>query len=102
LPEEPSRFARHTVITLGWLSGASGSSQAKPSLPSRSSLTTWSATSTPFSSASLARSSVLRSKLGNDGSHPRRAPSAFTSAMCMPSNAPVPSSDATSAGWIFS
>jgi hypothetical protein len=39
-PEDPSRFERHTVITLGWLSGASGSSQAKFSRPSFNSRTT--------------------------------------------------------------
>ena len=40
LPEEPSRLARHTVITRGKLAGLSGSSPAKPSRPAFSSSTT--------------------------------------------------------------
>ena len=88
LPDEPSRFARHTVITRGWFWSASGSSHANRSRPSRSSETTNSAGSTPARSASSTRSRVLRSKLGNDGSQPSRAPRAFMSAMCMPLNAP--------------
>src|SRR6185312_2296902 len=98
LPDEPSRFARQTVITFGWLSGAPGSSHAKRSRPERSSSTTCSAGSAPARSASSTRSSVLRSKLGNDGSHPSRAPSAFTSRMCLPSNSPRPSGEARSDG----
>ena len=47
LPEEPSRLARHTVITRGKLAGLSGSSSANRSRPARSSSTTCSATGLP-------------------------------------------------------
>ena len=40
LPEEPSRFARHTVITRGKFAGSSGSSPAKRSRSARNSSTT--------------------------------------------------------------
>ncbi len=64
LADEPSKLERHTVSTRGQLAGASGSSPAKPSRPACNSRTTCSPGSSPAASASSARSSGLRSKVG--------------------------------------
>ena len=98
LPDDPSRFARQTVRMRGWLPGASGSSQAKRSDPSRSFETTWAAGSTPAFTASSTRSRLERSKLGNDGIHPSRAASATMSGTWRSPNAPVPSGEAICEG----
>lgn len=87
-------MARQRVTMRGQFSSASGSSQAKPSRPARSSSTVYATGSLPAASASSARSSGLRSKVGYEGIQPARAAAARQSAAVMPANAPRPSGEA--------
>ena len=89
LPEEPSRFERHTKNTRGKLAGALGSSTAKRSRPG---LELGRRRARPASrrrpAASSASSSGLRSNVGNDGIQPIRTALACASIAVCPSNRP--------------
>ena len=89
LPEEPSRFARHTVRTRGKFSGASGSSAANRSRPAASSPVTNAPGSPPDASSASARSRGFQLKVGYDGIQPSRADCASRSAVVIPANLPL-------------
>ena len=84
LADEPSRFERHTVRTLGELPGPSGSSAAKRIDPSLIRPTTCSAADTPASATSSPRSSGLAEKVGKEGIQPSRADIATRSGVLIP------------------
>ncbi len=95
------RLARHTVSTRGQLAGSSGSSQAKPSLPSVSREATHSSGSRPLSRTARPRSSGLAENVGADGIQPSRADWATRSAVCRPANRPFPAAGEASASALW-